>query len=34
MIKFTKLHGNGIRCLIRYAIDEGYIAGAYTVETR
>jgi diaminopimelate epimerase len=29
----AEMCGNGIRCLIRYAIDEGYIAGASTVET-
>ena len=34
MIKFTKLQGNGIRCLVRYVIDESYIARASTVETR
>ena len=29
----AEMCGNGIRCLVRYSIDEGYIAGASTVET-
>ena len=29
----AEMCGNGIRCLVRYAIDEGYIAGNSTVET-
>ena len=29
----AEMCGNGIRCLVRYAIDEGYITGASTIET-
>ncbi|RLG30867.1 diaminopimelate epimerase [Methanosarcinales archaeon] len=29
----AEMCGNGIRCLVRYAIDEGYITGASAVET-
>ncbi|MHC1575578.1 MAG: diaminopimelate epimerase [Candidatus Methanogasteraceae archaeon] len=29
----AEMCGNGIRCLVRYAIDEGYITGDSTVET-
>ena len=29
----AEMCGNGIRCLVRYAIDEGYVAGSFTIET-
>lgn len=29
----AEMCGNGIRCLVRYAIDEGYVAGTSTIET-
>ena len=29
----AEMCGNGIRCLVRYAIDEGYVTGTSTIET-